>query len=196
MPQIVGKSEQTLRRLFIKYHKLAGLAVAAILLLTGFLFALKPKYDQVKLAGALNIKTNQEQLSANLEYLKQLRQFQKNYNQLSDEDIIKLNFALPKLEDIPGLFVQLENLARLSGFNLLSADISAVENVRDRNRELAGIKKQNIAITVEGGNYSAFKNLLKEIELNLRLLDVNSINFTSGSNLYTVNLSTYYFSAD
>ncbi len=186
------KNTATFKRLFVEVSRFATPLLAILIVVIGVLVLVKPKYEAVKISGALNIKAKQESLSEKQAYLTQLTALEENFRALKTADIGKLEQALPKEEDISGLFVQLENVAVTSGFTLLSVDVSSAENVRGGQKKLQNIKKLNIAMTVDGGNYSALKRLLKEIEMNLRLFDVNSLNFTAGSRLYTLNLSTYY----
>ena len=82
--------------------------------------------------------------------------------------------------------------------NAVSQDNSAAEGVEgDATLAPAAgtLHSLNINFSVTGGGYDTFKDLLLNFEKHVRLLDVNSISFSSpdeeGS--YTLSLTTYYY---
>ncbi len=196
MAKKADKKSSAFKEFFVHYSKIITPAVVIIILCLGGLFILMPKYDEVRVSGVLNLENKREELQNKLQYFDQLKELQSNFSKLSSRDIQNLNLSLPDDSDNAGIFVQLENIAEVSGFDLLSVDISPSQDVRAVSQKLADdVAKLNISMTVSGGNYNNLKNLLEELELNFRLFDINSINFSSGSNLYTLNLSTYYFNS-
>lgn len=184
----------SLFKLFLlQYFKVITPLAVILILVFGFIFLLKPKYNEVKVSGALNLEAKQASLANKESQLSQLQELVDNYNGLARGNIDKIEKILPREEDIPGLLAQLEKVVKNNGFNILSLDINSVQNLsKDKQKDL--IKKLALTLTIEGGGYTNLKLFLNQIETNLRLFDVGSLNFTSGSNLYTLNISTYYSS--
>lgn len=194
MEKDTKKKMSPIKLFLLQYFKfITPLAVILILILS-FLFLLNPKYNEVKVSGALNLEAKQEALSNKETYLTQLKSLEKNYGLLSKSDISKIDNILPSKEDVPGLLVQIEEIAETNNFNLLSLDISPVQNLA-KSKQKSLINQLLITATIEGGEYSDLKLFLNQLESNLRLFDVKSLNFTSGSNLYTLNISTYYLAS-
>ncbi|RKX90930.1 MAG: hypothetical protein DRP84_12385 [Spirochaetes bacterium] len=194
MEKDTKKKMSPIKLFLLQYFKfITPLAVILILVLS-FLFLLKPKYNEVKVSGALNLEAKQESLANKETYLTQLKSLEKNYESLPQSDISKIDNILPSKEDVPGLLVQIEEIAEANGFNLLSLDISPVQNLA-KSKQKSLINQLLITATIEGGEYSDLKLFLNQLESNLRLFDVKSLNFTSGSNLYTLNISTYYLAS-
>ena len=122
---------------------------------------------------------------------------------------------LPREKDIPGLFVQMQEIAKKNNFLLGSIAFSDAEfsldakgekeNVNAQNNEnadaqnsaqsISGIKEMNVSFIISGGNYDNLKSFLSDIEKNLRLFDIYDINFGSTKEgPYSMNLRTYYLS--
>lgn len=187
------KKLSSLKLFLLQYFKFIIPAIIILILVFGFMFFLNPKYNEVKVSGALNLEAKQVGLANKEVQLSELKKLAENYSQLLKSDIEKIEKILPSEEDIPGLLVQLENTAKNNIFNILSLDINSIQSL-SKNKQNDSIKKLAITLTIEGGGYTDLKLFLSQLESNLRLFDVEALNFTSGSNLYTLNISTYYSS--
>jgi len=128
-----------------------------------------------------------------------------SYNE-NQETVNEVKNIFPSEEDIPQLIAQLESLAFGSGLILESIDIETIEQgiigKTEQIRAQQGTEKREYS-TVEIklgliGDYSAFKNLLGLIESNIRLIDINSIEFiserTEGFSFFkfSLGLKAYY----
>lgn len=111
------------------------------------------------------------------------------------EEIARIIQALPSQDDIPGLLVQLEQLAAQNGLILNNVSFETPEkagaggsaaggvnaNLTSKKTSLpAGVKTLEIKLSLTGpqGSFSAF---LPAIEKNLRIMDVSEISFGAGS---------------
>ena len=72
---------------------------------------------------------------------------------------------------------------------MLAMDISEKEASAELKN--LGLREVNIALNLSGGDYVALKNFLVDLENNLRLMDVVSLNYSpeAGSNI--LNIRTY-----
>jgi len=151
-----------------------------VFLILGFVliifFLVSPTYNEVKHLGSLiEIKQaaleNQEQQNQLIQELK------------ASKELEKLDQVLPDDPEVPELMIQLETMA--SQNNLILKSINFSEN----QGEIA-------AQVILAGSYQAFKNYLKAVENNLRLMDVVNLDFQApkDSSLYDFNLTikAYY----
>jgi len=87
---------------------------------------------------------------------------------------------LPPEKDIPGLIVQFEALASENG--LILESLNFIERTIKKTGEAEEEKKdyKSLAVFLSlTGNYKSFENFLKALELNVRLMDIKSIEFSS-----------------
>jgi Tfp pilus assembly protein PilO len=112
-----------------------------------------------------------------------------NYNGISQNDREKIASILPETVDEPGLFVLFETLALKNKMALLAFDISEKEASADLKN--LGIKEIDISVNLTGGEYGDFKNLLGDLESNLRLMDIVAINYTPDPSSLALNIKTY-----
>ena len=102
------------------------------------------------------------------------------------ESVDKINYIIPSGEDIPNLIVQLEALAFEQGLVLGKIEMTSRETGQEgggdtqQEKPAEGYKILTINISMMG-TYTAIKNYLLAVEENMRLMDVNSLKFSSKS---------------
>ncbi len=162
-------------------------------------------------------KTNHEKKSIEIlkakiqhtqESLIKIENFQKKYGQLADATD-EINQILPDQSNIPEVLVQLEDLASQNSLFLFDANIRE-KSLSEVKKKLL-IKKQNTsAFYSKGihsvyfninlyGSYEDFKNFLKALEKNLRIMDVKKITYSVDTikDALKINLEIEtYYSAD
>ncbi len=135
------------------------------------------------------------------------------YNSIGGENLERLAKLLPESVDNIRLILEIEKLAAPYGMNLKdvkydatgAADAkAAVPGAEMPGGLLASAASKNYGIwNLEfstQGNYDNFMNFLRDIERNLRIVDVTSVSFASneglgvGSNIYTYTfkIKTYW----
>ena len=196
--QKIKKAKKSSSRiLLLRYSKIATIILIIVIVLFSYYFILEPKYQQVGIGGSYNIDTLETEFEKRTNYLNDLKQLQENIRKVNQQDIAKLERILPKDEDIPGIFVELEALALKNNFLISSININEVpEPIKSEVKDKSPIKKLNISLSLvnaSGGSYSDLKEFLDGLEYNLRLFDVNSVYFTPDSAYYSVSMSTYYY---
>ncbi len=122
----------------------------------------------------------------------------RQYNAISQDSLSKLKSLLPDSIDNVKLILELDALARTYGL--------PIQNVRVREAEVTEGAQATIAtdsrygttrleLTLEG-RYDRFRSFLTDVEKSLRLIDVESVTFTSAEDdtLYTyiITLRTYW----
>ena len=146
---------------------------------------------QIILPAYSEVRTRQEMLNNKKAELQKLEEMIGKINELvsvykeKETEIEKVWQILPKEKDISGLLVQFESLAAQSGLILGAIDFSEVEEQiqkaaepSEETQQKEPYKTLSVSIRITG-SYNAFKNFLSNLESNLRLTDVQSINFVS-----------------
>jgi len=193
---------------------------AIIVLLIGFLVVILPKWHELSKLGLADYKTEQNNLKNKQDYLAEQVKMINAYNNINQIQIDELAKILPSKEDFSQIFVMMSELAKTSGFELQSIDITkeaSVEQTTAQSETAGGkevvkavgqsgsnqltLKTLNIAISLSGNSdYKQFKKFLDNLEKNLRLIDASSVSFTAlgatggalASGGFNLNLKTYY----
>ncbi|OGY43322.1 MAG: hypothetical protein A3J62_00375 [Candidatus Buchananbacteria bacterium RIFCSPHIGHO2_02_FULL_38_8] len=185
------KKKVTFSQFLIRYYKLV-ITLLVVLIGVGGYYLLEPKYQAVTAEGRYKLDLLREEKQNRTSYLRDLKILMENYNEISQDEVERLNQVLPNEKDIPGLFVQLQALAEEQGFILTSVNISQAASAKDAISDK--IKRLNVSLNLIGRDYDSLKEFLDLIEYNLRLFDVNAVYFSPDSEGYAINLFTYYSS--
>ena len=178
---------------FVSRFEWLALLLVIIILVGGGYFILFPKFQELRPGGRYHLDSYLLLKESRANHLQDLKALVNNYKSISQNDIDKLRKVLPPQQDIAGLFVQLDYIAKKNGFFLQTIDIREEKVDPQREREESpAIKKLEISINLVGGNYFTLKNFLNDIETNLRLFDVKGIHFSKSLDSFIINLSTYY----
>ena len=155
-----------------------GLLVAAMVIYSSLI---RPEYIQVnELRGILSAKTDllfkQQSIIFQVEEL--LSQYQ---NSARIQETVSL--SLPLKEETSSIFGQLQALAQA---NSLSIEVFGVQNLPVTKNNLGAL---SVSLKVVG-SYENFKNFLRGVETNIRVMDLSSLKIERAS--YNVVLNTYY----
>lgn len=162
------------------------LAVAVFVAL-GYFFVW-PEYGKLADLGS-KVREKNLFLENKSNALASIKKLISNHNSISQDDREKLASMLPETVDEPGLFVLFETLALKNKMALLALDISEREAAADLKN--LGIKEVFISANLTGGEYNDFKNLLGDLESNLRLLDIVAVSYTPDPSSLALNIKTY-----
>lgn len=152
--------------------------LSAIVMVVKFL--VMPAYEDV--GSRRTVREEKKEIIIELENLKKkTAQWRADFSK-AEKSIVKMNLALPNGEDFPNLIVSLEDLAGSSGVVLGLIDFGGV--IRGRSSAVKSDKVNALALDLTmqiRGTYEAFKLFLDKIESNVRVLDIQSITFSSDS---------------
>src|SRR3989344_4338038 len=133
------KKKVTFSQFLIRYYKLV-ITLLVVLIGVGGYYLLEPKYQAVTAEGRYKLDLLREEKQNRTSYLRDLKILMENYNEISQDEVERLNQVLPNEKDIPGLFVQLQALAEEQGFILTSVNINqtanAKEGIYEKNKKL------------------------------------------------------------
>lgn len=179
---------------------------AVILVLIGYFFFVKgvsQEYSAVK----ADLISRQEELNQLTQRLNNFSTINKLYNSLNPELISKAGSILPSSPDLSNLMVNLDTLVKNNGFSLTGVEFQIVDGkgkevFRGKNASEAEaaaaslpreLKSVGINLEIKGSSYGGLKNLIVQLENNLRLFDVQKFGFSAESSSLEIGLKSYYF---
>lgn len=185
----IFSNQKNLNSFFTKYYNLLIFLIAILIIVSGFFLLIQPKYKEINDRKKIS---NQGQLEASyLEKQVELNKFiklKRAYNKISQTDKERIKTILPPNVEVEKLIAEIESIVLSNGLILSSLSIQPAEG---------GLKGEatpvGVSLTVVGADYTSFKNLLKAIESNLRLMDIKNLSYTEGKGGLNLNLTTYYF---
>jgi len=170
---------------FILPGILIGIAVTAFFLFTN------PFYQEVSIKRDLVSSYNKALDNAKAFEAERDKLTQK-YNSLNPENLSKLQKLLPDNVDNIRLILEIEKIASPYGMVLKNVKYDAGEDVAvtEEGEEVATTEEEapkdydvwNLEFS-SSGSYSNFISFIKDIENNLRIVDISSIQFSSNTNL-------------
>jgi len=221
----LSKTINRLQSLLIKYFKIIVIIIVIVILVIGFLFIIKPKWEEVKETGVFDLNMEKEKRDENEFYLSKLKKSLEKFNKINQEDIDNLSKIIPDKKEIPQLFVILEDLVNSQALSLDSVSFSEGGTL-SKNEKLdedflsslnakqakaisnSAVSKNiyilDISLNISGGrDYNDFKKLLDTIEKEQRIMDIASLSFNPGtqgaveSNMsFSISLKTYYIDGE
>lgn len=160
-----------------------------ILLAIGGYFFWWPKYQDFG-DKKLEVEGKETEIKQKEGYLSRLEVFSDKMSEYSDE-LAKIDSALPADPSIAALYIFLKTASSENGLILKDTDLGALYSSETLVTSEDRIQKMPFSISVSG-SYLAFKNFLSVVYRNTRLIEVNSISFSSpeeGEDLFTFNLA-------
>ena len=125
-------------------------------------------------------------------------QLRSQYQSFSDSDTSRLMKVMPDSTDNIKLIIDVNNIAARSGSKIKDIKVASVDSQAQKQNVSApttayGTVGMNFGVSL---SYDQFRNLLSNLESNLRLTDIQSIDFkpsdTSSTYDFSVALSTYW----
>lgn len=169
-----------------------------LLLILGFI-AIVVFFDIPAVQDVLNLRKavieQNKILQDKQEFLIKLEKLIKNYED-NKQYAEKISYVLPSGEEIPNLIIQLEALGVEGGMAIEQIEFSSVDEQVTAG-SLENYKTMTINLKTSGDYYS-FKNFIAAVEKNMRLMDIEKINFiplsSENSQLFNfeITLKTYY----
>lgn len=175
----------------------SSFALLALLLVVIFVVAVYffvwPEYgvltdSQNKLAEEKQSLDEQNQTFLNIKKLLA------NYGEISDANKGKVEAMIPEVDDEPGLFTLFEAVGQKNKITISAIDISEKEAAPVLAN--LGLREVDVALNLtinpaSADPYGDFKRFLGDLENNLRLMDVVSVNYTPESSNCILNIRTY-----
>jgi len=185
-------TKSTFKIIFDRYRRVILIAVFFIVLFAGFFGILRQPLQGYQANIALKNKLDADIISAKSELASAQNYSSKIYS-LTPAETKLLNMALPTKPDFSALIEQLTTLSQKAGFTVNNVDIEETSSRSAANAASDNVGKISVRLKISGGGYEEFKQLIGLLESSVMLVDVYSINFTSKSPIYDLNLVVYYY---
>ena len=201
----------------MKFIEILILPIAIIGIIAALLWFVQPTYSEIKNLMQ-EIKTKEATLEKKQKLVVDIEKLVNQYEDIEGR-VNKVFYALPNETEIPNVLVQLEALSSENGMIFESSNFSkaqqSVQNkttsennaapsseTADQQNIIEQIRFVSIDINLTG-SYENFKNYLRSLENNIRIMDITSIGFSNSSNSseeeeasdifsYSVELKVYY----
>lgn len=115
---------------FRRYILITGFSAAAILIF-GYFFFLSPMLGKLNVAKDFSVETKKEELEKLTVTLKGLEDAKKEYEGFTPELLSQIENIIPLEDDLPGIFLQMQNIAQKNNFILTSIEITPIADSRD-----------------------------------------------------------------
>lgn len=140
----------------------------------------KPKLDVLKAESPLDPTPYLSIIERQKTYLANLQRLIAGYDNLNLIRLEKLDQLIGTKADMPNTLVMMVRLAEHYGIE-----------IKDINFE-QGDEEMKIRMGIAGKDYNGFKEYLKELESNVRLIDLHSLSFSVKNNSYGLQLVVYH----
>jgi len=184
------------------YFNIIVVFIVGLVLIIGFSYIIKPKYRSIKNNIAAVNEAQEIERNGMEKYYNKLIIYKRNYDSIDEADKKKINTMLPQGGELESIMAEMENLVLNRGMLLSLLKVSSEkENSKKISRNTAqNTEKQkpenigtiNVEANIQGVDYRGLKMLLDTFENNLRILDINEINFLPTSETAVLRISTYY----
>lgn len=169
-----------------------------VILGAGYAYVVSPQLMAVRAVGVQGLAAKEQERNEKQQLVDRLRQSREQFREVTAAEVERLSRILPAERDLPGLFLQVQELAADAQLRVTSVEVSeqgALATTGAPDGKPNAIQKLNVAVQVEGfRSYDQFKAFLDLLERNMRLFDISSLSYTPGTTSYAVNLTTYYAS--
>lgn len=161
-----------------------------------FFVLLKPLYNDVKELDAK--KVSFEEALADTRQIQETRdQLLSKYNTISQDNIGRLDEILPSQPGAMKFILEIENIAQRNGVIMKKIDFKEQGEATEKNNFKTITESwETVPFSVKlSGSYKSFYSFIKDMGKNLRLTDINIVNFSSGEKdfyEFTVDGSFYW----
>lgn len=162
--------------------------VAIALAVAAYFLLLVPKIQPLLPGGEYDFSSIKSQLADDEAYVQKVKGVLSDFGKIDEENRLRINAIMPFDTDVPGLLVQVDEIARANKMVMQSMDTATDE----KNVSPLGRKTVRISVSVSGGDYEQFKLFLGDIERSLRLFDIMALTFSADGNGYGVVMKSYY----
>ena len=185
----------------VKYFSVLLVLSLVIIIGLGTAFLLWPKYKEIKEQEILSYDQKQEELVQKKQELAALKDLDQQLNQISNQEIERMNLLLPTDQNYPAIFRQIEQIGQENDLVLNRISISEGGERESDESEIGPdlssnkeIRTLTLSIAFSGDqSYQKLKQLLASIENNLMILDVSSLNYSPVQQGYNFNILTYVY---
>jgi hypothetical protein len=188
---------------YLKKFKILIFLLILIILVPGYFLIIKPEYESYQDNKRLSAQYQQER-EVGIKQLKNYKQTVSVYQSVSSLQESRINQILPNDLEESNLYVNLEALVQQAGLILEDISIEAVDESKsptkktpDSDAAQPAVSNSsnliNIQLKLADVSYARMKDFLSILEVNLRLLDVDTFKFNAQEGNLGLAIKAYYF---
>lgn len=188
---------------FEQYYKMTSIAACAMALVLSYIFILSPKVSSIRsIRGAQYdaIAKEKSDLEQKLSYLAKAQESKRN---ISQREIENIDSVIPTSPLSPQILAGLEQIAKTSNVVIEGIDLAIPDANTNKKIDPAkeavkepdlpeGVFTVEVILSIRSGPYDNLKLFLSNIEKNIRLMDIISVNYTPASKNYIISARAYY----
>lgn len=181
-----------------RFFNLIIFIIVIIVFTLSYFFLLEPKYSAILSNDELNKK--RQEFTDQSYYLIELRQLKAVYNNIITADREKINAIVNNTNEKEDLFQEMQYLAVRENLTVDSLDVMPLdrsfklENLAGntkRSKLFDSIQVVKTSVVLSDVSYESLLRAVKTIELNLRIMDINRVNYDPVNKKATIEFLTY-----
>lgn len=175
------------------YFELIVLILVPTIIIVGLLVLIVPNYNSIKLQLQSVIDLEGKYSDLKISHIKDLKNYQENFNNISEEEKNKIKKILPEEKDTEIIINEINQISKKIGVDISS--IIFINNTRGGvyEEEKNNIEKISFSISIKNGkDYQTFKKFINEIENNIRIFDVEDFYVDDKFDTYNFKVNCYY----
>ncbi len=184
------KSIATWQSFLVKYQQWILIIEVTIILVLGYFLVIAPKVKHITEATQGDVAYWEEQLATAKTNNARAKKLVELYNSLGTTQRDKLFKILPKDAQIPELMSQLEAL--FDSEDLFMTHFFASEVSFGEGAVLPFRILQLQIVFNKPDDYKAYRRLLSKLEKNMRILNIQSINYTEDAEQFSISAFAYF----
>ncbi|HQA83847.1 MAG TPA: hypothetical protein PLE47_00635 [bacterium] len=190
-----------LREFFVRKYQLFIALICLLIMAGSLLWFFLPQYRKTLAEANNNYQQAQQDLLDKQKYQTSLIQLNDFYKRIDQKTRNKVIDILPAKIDRENLLAEIEAICLANSLLIKSSDVvvnednastaSSTINVASINNQL---RSAIIKLELQGKDYHSFKSLLKTVENNLHLMDIQRLDYSPGKNQIVLEIQVYYLS--
>jgi len=164
----------------VKFSGLIIFIFLIILFSINYFFFFKSKLIETRNNGPLDVSYYQDILDEQSIYLEELKNLKVKAEEIDQAEMNKLDYVLAQDDYIPPILNHINVLVEQSGLELTGMDVDSGDGII------------NLSLSFKNGTYQKMKKFIKQIETNIRIMDIEKLSFQNIGNILNLKINTYY----
>ena len=203
-------AKQGWQEFFINHYRLFIALICILIMVGSVLLFFLPQYRATLAEFHNNNQSAQAELAKKQKYQANLLQLRAFYDNIDQNTRSKVTDILPVQLDKEGLLAEIEAICLANNLLIKSSDVltagtesPSTDNTTNNNESASSststapaltsqLRSAVIKLELSGRDYINFKKLLKTIENNLHLMDIERLEYLPGKNQIVLEIKIYY----
>jgi hypothetical protein len=189
---------------YVSRFKFLIVLLVLMIIVPGYYLLIKPQYNFYK-SNLAQINRLDKELKINLKQLASNSKIITDYESINKLDKEKIEQILPATPRAADLYINLQSIAQQNNLTVESLFVNPAKQTltkkiipgkkTKKDSLLSGlslVNKINIDFDLQDVSYAKMKKFFHDMEINLRLLDIQSFSFDPENSALSLKLTAYY----